>query len=235
MKKLLEFKNKTADEIVAHPREFGSGWHVYQARCWLDYCDRKNNVNGLYYAALELRLGIESLWFTHVLVEKYENLTEKEYRQYTQSHGKLRDFVRKAQPKYEKLAKFTNLCMKNESSSVRVIVWDVARLIKAHIETSKKLHFHGMAKDSWNDNKWIAEFKELLHSTVTYLWDEMVRGGTGVMDEESMEPEVRDMWGQYQHGKLSDEDCISRLKIAGPMFRHRKTIRDSLTSPIFVE
>lgn len=222
MKKPLDFRNKTAEEIIDYPRKFGGDWHVFQARCWLDYCERKNNLNGLYYAALELRLAIENVWYSYVVIKKYESMTQKEYLQFSRSHGKLHEFIKKAQPKYEKLAKFTNLCMQNESSSVRVVVWDISKLSKAHIEISKKLHFHGMAKDSWSNSTWITEFKELLCSTATYLWDEMILGGTGVMDEESMQPEVRDMWEQYHCGKLSDEDCLCRLRIAEPMFTHRK-------------
>ncbi len=92
-----------------------------------------------------------------------------------------------------------------------------------------------MAADSWNNSAWIIEFKELLRSTITYLWDEMVLGGTGVMDEESMQPEVRDMWEQYQCGKLSDEDCLLRLKIAGPIFKYRTTIHTALTWPAIID
>ena len=64
-------KNRTPEQILVAERLFESAWHFWQALSWLDYAKRKTNISALQYAALELRQGIEHLWFdTNVWVSR---------------------------------------------------------------------------------------------------------------------------------------------------------------------
>jgi hypothetical protein len=56
-------ENRTPEEIVWYDRTFESTWHFWQALSWIDYAKRKTNIAALQYAALELRSGIEQLWY----------------------------------------------------------------------------------------------------------------------------------------------------------------------------
>ena len=217
-----EFRGKSPDQILTEKRNSIASWHVHQTRCWLDYCEREDNVNGLYYAALELRMAIEQLWYSYVITVTHDTITRKKYVQYTRSHAKLRKFMEKVKPHYAKLARFSNLCLKQAKNPTRVIEWDISRLIGAHHELSGYLHFHGIAEETWENDSWLAECKQLLHHTASYLWDELSTGATGAMREETMEPEVLAMWVKFRDGRLSDEDCLLGLEIAGPVFRRRK-------------
>ena len=40
---------------------------IWQGLSWLDYAKRKTNIIALQYGALELRCGIEHLWFDMVV------------------------------------------------------------------------------------------------------------------------------------------------------------------------
>jgi hypothetical protein len=229
-KQLLEYRGRTAEGILNAPRASDAGWYVYQARSWIDYCARKQNINGLFYAAFDLRQAIEQVWYIHIIVHMYDSMTRKKYEHYARSHKKIRRFMEKIKSKYEKLTRFTNLCIRQESSSLRIIEWDITRLISAHRHLSNYHHFQGMENETWENDTWLKGFTNLLEDTSVYLWDELSSGGTGILDEVTMQPEVLTMWELFRNNELSEEDCIGRLRIAGPTFRHRQIIKDSLTT-----
>jgi len=70
---------KDPNKILKTPIKYGSSWHFLQAESWLDFAIREQTPSSIYYAAIEIRYGIEFLFF-EVLVLKCGHLTEEEYK-----------------------------------------------------------------------------------------------------------------------------------------------------------
>jgi len=222
------FKNRTAEEIANSERRFTTAWTARQALSWLDLGERTDSVSALLYAALELRNAIELLWYEHIVVATGEKMTRRDYERYKGSSTKIAKHMKREGRVYEKLAEFSNIVLKTTCTNIQVVRWDIDRLLKAHGQLAKYLHFHGMPEETWASSEWRTRCKSEVRDIGLYLWESLKRGSTGLMKEEQMEPEVRQMWEQFREGRLSADDCEGRLRIAGPVFRKRRMLRGEM-------
>ncbi len=74
-----QHKNRSPDQILNAGRLFDSAWHFWQALSWVDHAKRNTSISALQYAALELRQGVEHLWFDMIVTSVGGELDIREY------------------------------------------------------------------------------------------------------------------------------------------------------------
>jgi len=137
----LPYVNQSPSQIANSKRHFDSAWFIWKSLAWLDYAKRNTNIAALQYAALELRQGIEQLWFDMIVVAVGGRLDAKEYSHCKQNATKMYKIIRQLQPDYQKLVRFTNICCSLQPNLPRVVEWDIARLMRIHGGVAEYLHF----------------------------------------------------------------------------------------------
>ena len=101
--------NRTPEEIVDGKRLFDSAWHFWQTLSWLDHAKRKTSIAALQYAALELRFGIEHLWFDIIVTAVGGKLDIREYSRCEGDSSKMYKVLDRLSPDHAKLVRFANL------------------------------------------------------------------------------------------------------------------------------
>jgi len=103
------YTDRSVEEIVTCSRLFDSAWHVWQALSWLDFAKRNTSIAALQYAALELRFGIEHLWFDIIVIAVGGRLDIREYTRCTKDSTKMYKVLDRLSPDCERLVRFTNI------------------------------------------------------------------------------------------------------------------------------
>lgn len=145
--------NRSLNQIVDGKPHFDSTWLIWKSLAWLDYAKRNTNVSALQYATLELRQGIEQLWFDIIVTAVGGRLDVKEYSRCKQNATKMYKIIRRLQPDYQKLVRFTNICCSLEPHLPRIVEWDMPRLMRIHGEIAEYLHFYGVPSDTTEKNQ----------------------------------------------------------------------------------
>lgn len=216
-----QHKKRTPQQIVDGKRLFDSGWHFWQAISWLDHAKRRTNVTALQYAALELRLGIEHLWFDIIVTAVGGKLEMNEYSRCKGDSTKMYKVLDRLSPDHAKLVRFTNICGSLDPKQPALIEWDIPRLRRLHGETSQYLHFFGVPRETTDNPKWFVEAFTLLDTGANYIWHNITTARTGQLHIDSMPREVLDTWEAFRKGKLDENTVRARLHIAQPVLRKR--------------
>lgn len=222
------YTDKTPEEILEARPVFSCEWYLLQALCWLDYAKRKTNVTALRYAALEVRSGIEQLWFECIIISVGGKLGRDAYAKCRGKATKMYKVLDRLQPDYEKLMQFIKLTLEGDPNAPSIIEWDLSRLKRLHSNVSECLHFHGIFAETWASSEWFVKNLTVIEEAATYLREQLENGQTGATREETMPPEVRDMWVGFKTGKLTKDDVRFRLKIAHPVLQRRRLMRRGL-------
>jgi len=213
---------KDPNKILKTPIKYGSSWHFFQAESWLDYAIREQAPSSIYYAAIEIRYGIEFLFF-EVLVLNCGYLTEGEYKKCIKNYSNLKKMVKKHEPNYTKLAEFSEDLASLSPNSPNIHIWDIHKLLKYHGISSRYLHFMGKHEFTFQDTNWliraIAKLDDIFKNILKYTKLNKV---FGLMPPSDMEPEVHKAWTEYESGLLSREELKIRMNIALPILRIRR-------------
>src|SRR5437867_3850964 len=102
IRRIPSHENRTPEEIVGYDRAFDPAWHFWQALSWIDYAKRKTNIAALQYAALELRFGIEHLWFDIIIVAVGGKLDIREYSRCKGNSTKMYKILDRLSPDHPK-------------------------------------------------------------------------------------------------------------------------------------
>ena len=213
--------NRTPVQIVEGERLFDSAWHFWQALSWLDYAKRNANITSLQYAALELRLGIEHLWFEIIITAVGGKLDIGEYSRCKGDSTKMYKVLDRLSPDHARLVRFTNITGSLDLNQPELIEWDMQRLKRLHGETSQYLHFCGIPSESTDSPEWFVSALTLLETGATYIWQHLTTAHNGQLNIDSMPPEVRETWEAFRTGQIDEDSVRIRLQIALPMLRKR--------------
>jgi hypothetical protein len=213
--------NRSPDEIVGGKRLFDSAWHVRQALSWLDYAKRKSNITALQYAALELRFGIEHLWFDIIVTAGGGQLDIREYSRCKGDSTRMYKILDRLFPDHARLVRFSNISSSLDCDAPSLVEWDVPRLKRLHREASQYLHFMGSPSETTDRPQWFVETLTLLETGADYIWKHLITARTGQLSIASMPPEVRDAWEGFRTGQLSEDAVRTRLQFAQPVLRRR--------------
>jgi hypothetical protein len=214
--------NRTPQEIVDTRRLFDSAWHFWQALSWLDHAKRTTGISALQYSAIELRFGIEHLWFDIIVTAVGGKLDIREYSRCKGDSTKMYKVLDRLSPDHAKLVRFTNISGALDPHAPPLIEWDMARLKRLHGEASQYLHFLGAPAESTDSPQWFVDALTLLETGATYVWQHLTTARTGQLNIASMPPEVRDAWEEFRQGRLTEDSVRTRLQLAHPVLRHRR-------------
>jgi hypothetical protein len=215
-------ENRPPEQIVGGKRLFDSAWHFWQALSWIDYAKRNTSITALQYAAIELRLGIEHLWFDIIVTAVGGRLDISEYSRCKGDSTKMYKVLDRLSPDHAKLVRFTNISGSLNPSQPLLIEWDMPRLKRLHGETSQYLHFLGIPSETIDSPDWFVSALTLLETGVTYIWHHLTTARTGQLSIGSMPREVRDAWEAFRSGQIDEDSVRTRLQLAQPTLRKRR-------------
>ncbi len=215
-------ENRTPEQIVGGNRLFDSAWHFWQALSWLDYAKRNTSITALQYAALELRSGIEHLWFDIIVTAVGGRLDIRAYSRCKGDSTKMYKVLDRLSPNHAKLVRFTNICSSLDPNQPPLIEWDMPRLKRLHGETSQYLHFLGIPPETTDRPEWFVAALTLLETGSNYIWHHRTTARTGQLSIDSMPPEVRDAWEAFRDGQIDEDSVRTRLCLAQPVLRKRR-------------
>ena len=209
-------KNRSPQEIVDAERLFDSAWHFWQALSWLDCAKRKTNISALQYAALELRQGIEHLWFDMVVTAVGGELDVREYARCKGNSTKIYKVLERLSPDHVKLVRFTNISGSLDRKQPRLTEWDIPKLKRLHGEISQYLHFLGIPIETTESPTWFDEAVATIGAGADYIWHQLTTTHTGQLNVASMPPAVRETWDLFRAGSLDEDAVRTRLRLAEP-------------------
>jgi hypothetical protein len=214
--------NRTPEEIVGCDRAFDSKWHFWQALSWIDYAKRKTSIAALQYAALELRLGIEQLWFEIIIVAVGGKLELREYSECKGDSTKMYKILDRLSPNHAKLVCFSNIAASLDPRAPQLVEWDIGKLKRLYGQVSDYLHFLGHPAESTDSSRWFVKALTVLETGANYVWHPLTTGRFGQLRISDMPPEVKDAWEGFRDGQLSEDDVRTRLQLAQPVLRRRR-------------
>lgn len=212
----MEYRGKTADQIISNKSLNHSSWHFHQAMAWIDLAKRSMKVGPLHYAAFEIRYGIEYLLFQLLILTRKE-LGESEYKECLGDPKKMKQLLKNEERPYQKLSRFTELAQSLVNNGPSLLFWDLAELFRYWGKASKYLHFVGAEIHTYQSEEWVISSIADLESIVEPIWEKTTQTlGIALFDPNRMQPQVKDIWLEYLSDKITDETVLFRLDLIKP-------------------
>ena len=216
-----EYRGRTPGEIISKKIYFDSVGYTYRALSWLDFVKRDRNVCALQYAAHDVRQAIEQLLFEEIVFSVGTDLDRKKYEKCKGNSTKLHKIIRRLNPDYNKLARFTQAIISIDPQSPPVVIWDHTVLMRHWGGISSYLHWAGEPAETVESDDWIDKGIEAIEKAANHIWEKNEKGFTCIMMPQKMKPEIRDYWERFRAGEV-DLDTVKRVaKIALPVLRKR--------------
>jgi len=213
--------------FLEEKREVTFDWHIYRVPRWLEYDGARKLDSILVYASVELRCAIERYFFELLyLLKKPNKLTSTEEKRCQSKNGVL-DLMKEIEPYYRKRATFTNLIASVTPETPKVVIVDIKYLIRVWSELSIYCHKQLRPEKSWDSVN--REFQEngfkLINEVVNQLKVWEFNASFGIINKESMPPEVRSLYDKYINNKIDEAQAIRMLDLMGPVLRARQRYR----------
>jgi hypothetical protein len=177
-----------------------AGWNVIQAATLMEEAKSRRSGSLLIYAALELRLAIEHLVFTIILVAK-GNASAATLRACHRPGGLFRE-LEKIAPLYARKCQFTRVLVSFHPEIPQGEAWDVRRLLRDHAALSEMCHARrslrgmGAQPEPWDERL------ALLQEVHAFLAAGLKRD-TAVLSFKGATPAALALWRKYARGKVS--------------------------------
>jgi hypothetical protein len=197
-----------------------AGWSVVQAATLLAEAKSRRCSSLVIYAALELRLAIEQLLFTIIVVSQ-ENVDEQTVQECRKKDGLFR-VLERAAPEYSKRCRFANVLSSFYPEIPQVAEWDVRSMKRYYTALSdlchSQLEIRGMeaAPARWDERI------RLIEDVYRFL-EAGMKKGTGSLSTKGAPPFVVDLWEKFSSGEISLESVRARFELAKPLFDRRLT------------
>jgi hypothetical protein len=125
--------------------------------------------------------------------------------------------IHRAEPCYQKLVRFSMLCMQLDSlRPVDIIPWDIGRMKKWWHALSAYCHAQLEPTTTLQDSNWFAGGIRLVQEVFDYFEHEMSHGTTGILRVENMNKAARLVWDDFVDSKINEQQAFVRLKIVRP-------------------
>jgi len=213
--------------FLEEKREVSFDWHFNRVQRWLKYDSGRKLDSILVYASVELRSAIERYFFELlVLLKRPDKLTSADEKKCQSKNGML-DLMKETEPYYRKRAAFTNLIASVTPGTPKVAIIDIGYLIRVWSELSEYCHKQLRPEVSWDSVN--REFQEngfrLINEVVNQLrvWES--NAVLGIVDKESMPPEVRSVYDKYINDEIDEGQAKRMLDLMGPVLRARQRYR----------
>ena len=201
-----------------------AGWSVIQAATLLAEGERRKCGSLIIYAALELRLAIEQLIFTVIVVGKGgSKLDDKTLAECRKKDGLFR-ILDEVSPKYSLRCRFSNTLASFYPQLPQISEWDVRSLRRYYTDLSELCHSQLIIRDFDTDpaewGKRIRELEEVYHFLASGL-----KKGTGVLELKDVHPVIEDLWQKFSTGAINIEELKNRFALVKPVLDSQRIIR----------
>ena len=214
-------RNRSLESIITEDIYFDSVGYTYRALAWLDVAKTKNNISAFQYAALEIRLAIENLFFEEIVLCVGTKLDKADYEKCKGNSTKLNKILKRLNPDYKKLVTFTQTIFSVDPKAPPIIIWDHNRLMKQWRKVSDYLHWQGSVDETVNSTKWFEEGIKVVENTALYIWNNLEAGSSGVMMPFKMQPEIEIYWEKFKSGEVDLQTIKQVAIIALPVMKRR--------------
>ncbi len=205
------------EKIVGENVYFDSSGYLYRAMSWIDHFERHDQFAALHYACIDARLGIEYLIFEEIAISTGANLSSEQYEECLKSPTKLYKALMRISPDYEMLQSFVKILMSLEPNLPNIIYWQPRKLLKSWGRLSKYLHWFGSKNKTTNLKDWRANAGRNIRELVEPVWEKISSGQSAIMHPRNMNPEIHELWIQYQNGEVDSEGIRIRMEILKPL------------------
>lgn len=200
-------------------RTHHAGWSVIQAATLLEEAKARHSSSLLIYTALELRLAIEQLVFTLILVAKGK-ADQATLRACRRKDG-LFQTLKAVAPQYTLKCRFANVLSSFYPEIPQGAEWDVKALQRYHASLSALCHaplvIRGMGAlpERWDEKV------ALLEKVHAFLVAGM-RKDTAVLSFRGATAQALGLWKKYSKGRISLKKVKERFILAKPLLVSRQ-------------
>jgi hypothetical protein len=193
---------------ITGERDHHASWCLTQAATFLVEAKARRSSSLLIYAALELRLAVEQLIFTLILVAKGK--ADKATLRACQRKGGLLRMVEEVAPQYALKCKFARVLATIHPQIPQSAKWDIRELRRLYAALSEVCHAQlvirgmGPAPELWNER--LALLEEA-HAFITAG----LRKDTAALTFKGATPQAMQLWKRYALGKISLAQVRQRL------------------------
>ena len=191
-----------------------AGWSVIQAATLLEEAKTRHAGSLLIYAALELRLAIEQLMFTIIVVAK-SKADPATLRACNRRDGLLRVLAEVA-PQYALKCKFSSLLVSFHPEIPQGAEWDLKALQRYHAALSELCHAQrgirgmGALPEQWDTRL------GLLEEVYAFLATGMKKE-TAVLSFKGATPQTLRLWRKYAKGRILLQDVRKQFARVKPL------------------
>jgi len=219
--KRTRVQGETREEIIPESIYFDSVGYMYRALSWEDVAKRGGNVCALQYAAHDARQSIEQLLFEEIVLCVGTQLDRSEYEKCKGNSTKLHKVIRRLNPDYNKLGKFTQAIISALPHSPSLIIWDHKKLLKHWGKVSNFLHWAGEPAETVESMEWFQKGIEAVEEAGCYIWKKNQAGFTGIIMPQDMQPEIRACWERFRVSEIDLDSVNWTARIALPVLSKR--------------
>lgn len=200
-------------------RAHHAGWSVIQASTLLEEAKARHSSSLLIYSALELRLAIEQLVFTIILVAKGK-ADQATLRECRRKDGLFR-MLRKVAPQYALKCRFASVLSAFYPEIPQGAEWDVKALQHHHAALSGFCHaplvIRGMGAlpEQWDE-------KIVLLGKVHAFLAAGMKKDTAVLSFRGATAQAMNLWKKYSSGRISLKKVKERFILAKPLLVSRQ-------------
>lgn len=196
-----------------------AGWSVIQAATLMEEAKARHCGSLLIYAALELKLSIEQLVFTIILVAKGK--ADQATLRACSKPGGLFLVLEKVAPQYALKCKFSSVLVSFHPEIPQGAEWDVKTLLQYHAALSELCHAQrvirgmGALPEQWDTRL------GLLEQIYEFLAAGMKKD-TAVLLFKGATPQALNLWRKYSRGKISLKEVRRRFTLNKPLLVNRQ-------------
>lgn len=196
-----------------------AGWNTIQASTLIEEAKARHSNSLLVYAALELRLAIEQLVFTLILVAK-GRADDATLRACQRKGGLFRE-LKKITPLYARKCEFTRVLVSFHPEIPQGEAWDLKALLSHHAALSELCHAQrairgmGAQAEPWDQRLALLEG---IHRFLAVG----LKKDTAVLSFKGATPSALALWRKYAKGTVSLAEVRRRFSQAKSPFVSRQ-------------
>lgn len=223
------YRGRSPAQIISEDIFFDSVGFIYRALSWLDIAKTDNNVCAFQYAAHDTRQAIEHIFFEELVLSVGSKLDQQEYENCKGKSTKLYKIVRRLNPDYEKLVKFTQAIVSVlPSPRPKIIIWNHKKLMRHSGEVSNYLHWTGEPAETYESCNWLEQGIAIVNAIAISIWDNSKSGYTGKIIRDQMPPEIMGYWQRFRAEEVDIDEVKRIARIALPVLTERLYLYQSL-------
>ena len=188
-----------------------AGWSVIQAGTLLEEAKARHSSSLLIYAALELRLAVEQIMFTIIVVEK--GRADPATLRACRRKGGLFRVLADVTPQYALKCKFTDVLVAYYPEIPQGAAWDVKLLRRHHAALSELCHaqrvIRGMGSPPARWDEWLALLEEIYGLLAAGM-----KKDTAVLSFKGATGPALALWRKYAKGRITLRELRRRFAVA---------------------